>query len=81
MKQFGSSVVERFTALALYRWGPKFASRSLHVGFMVGESEAGQISLGDILFFPVTILIPYFLHLHFIHFICPCAGVTGLVSW
>ena len=34
------------------RWGPKFASRSVHVGFVVDETGSGQICLGVSPVFP-----------------------------
>ena len=39
-------------ALASHRWGPDFASRSLHVGFVVHEKESGQVSHGVSPVFP-----------------------------
>ena len=39
-------------ALASHHWGPEFASRSLHVGFVVDEMGSGQVFLGVSPIFP-----------------------------
>ena len=38
--------------LASHRWGPEFASRSLHVGFVVDETGSGQVFRGVSPIFP-----------------------------
>ena len=38
--------------LASHRWGPEFASLSLHVGFMVDETGSGQVFYGVSPVFP-----------------------------
>ena len=40
-----TSVADQFYSLS-HRWGPEFASRSLHVGFVVDETGSGQVFLG-----------------------------------
>ena len=42
MLKFDGSMAEWFKALALHLWEPEFASRSLHEGFIVDESESLQ---------------------------------------
>ena len=41
MKKKCGLVAQAVKALASHRWGPEFASRSLHVGFMVEETGSG----------------------------------------
>jgi hypothetical protein len=43
--------------------GAGFASRSVHVGFVVDEVALGQVFLRGLRFYPVTIILPL-LHIH-----------------
>ena len=45
--------MEQEIRCSLPRWGPEFASRSLHVGFVVDEVESGYIFLGVSPVFPL----------------------------
>ena len=64
--------------------GPEFASRSLHVGFVVDETGSGQVFHGVSPVFP----LPQISFHHFstlissisFHFIRPCDGASGVVS-
>ena len=56
-------------ALASHRWGPEFASRSLHVDFVVDETGLGRFFTGFLPFSPTTNFIPPLLHTHLIHFV------------
>ena len=48
-------------------WGPEFASRSLHVGFVVGETESGWVFLGVSPVFSSHKFQPPFRHTHLFH--------------
>ena len=48
---------------ASHDWDPEFASQSLHVGFVMDETESRFLP-----FSPTTSFIPPFLHIHHFHF-------------
>ena len=67
-----------------HRLGPEFSSRSLHVGFVVDETESRLVfSLGFSLFpchiFHSTISL-YSSHFVSFHFIRPCDGASDVVG-
>ena len=82
-------MTERFRMLALHRWSPEFMSRSLHVEFVVDESESGYVLLEDSPVFNLPqISFHQFLHPHFtnfVNFICLVllrqAWSAGTVVW
>ena len=69
-------------ALASHRWGPEFASRSFHVGFVVDETVSGQVFHGVSPVFPYQKFhstISRHSSISF-HFIRPCDGTSGMVG-
>ena len=51
-------MVEQSRALVLHLWGPESASPSIHVRFLVDQTESGQVFLGDSPIFTATNFIP-----------------------
>ena len=73
---FNTSGASGYT-LASHRWGPEFASRSLHVWVWVGFSRGfSRFPLPQISFHHFSTLIS---SLSF-HFSCPCDGAWGVVG-
>ena len=70
-------------SLSSHRWGPEFASRSLHLGFMMDKTESGNVFLRVSPIFPYhkfySTISPTHL-IHFVHFINPCDDAIGLVG-
>ena len=57
----------------------EFASRSLHMDFLVDEKGLGRFFSGLLPFSSLINFIPQFLHSH--HFIGLCYGAADVVGW